>query len=132
MSKWIIILLILFSSTAYAERCYVFIDKVGKVHKGEEAGCTEYGDVVQVLPFTKQNKPTRAERDNYKILVIDLTDAERYNLLSPKVDNEIVKKARQGKFNKAWIDSQEQEKEVDKATAFQNFSDKPDNLGPIN
>ena len=66
---------------ASAEKYYVYVDKIGKVDVGEEAGHTAYGDVVGISPFTPQYKPTKAERARYKIMVSDLTEQERADLL---------------------------------------------------
>jgi len=62
MRKLIFLLIIcLLASPCLAEKYYVFIDKIGSVEKGEEAGQNEKGDVIGCYPCTPQYKPTRAE-----------------------------------------------------------------------
>ena len=74
-----LIILLLFTFNCFAVQYSVFIDKIGFVSPGEEAGHTELGDVVVILPNT--SKPTRAELDRYLILIINLTDEEKKQLL---------------------------------------------------
>jgi hypothetical protein len=133
-----LILILLFCSVAtlsYAEKCYVFIDKIGVVHKGEEAGCTEYGDVVGISPFTPQYKPTRAELSRYKIMVIDLTENERNVLVEEETrvigkDSEgqdIVEtiRARKRKIDIDQLSHVKQEEEVSKNEILQEVIVKP-------
>jgi len=62
---------------------YIFIDNVGKVDSGQEAGQTAKGDVVDITPYNSQYKPTQAELDRYKVKIKKLTDKEIDELLEP-------------------------------------------------
>ena len=88
MIKYLLILLFCFPILCQAEDYYIFIDKIGVVAKGEEAGHNEYGDVVGISPFTPQYNPTRAELSRYKVIVMDLTKEEKANLLEE--DKELI------------------------------------------
>jgi len=74
----------LITGTASAEKYYVFIDKVGKVEKGQEAGQNQYGDVISIAPYTSQYKPTRGELARFKVVVMDLTQEEKDYLTEPE------------------------------------------------
>lgn len=67
----------------WADKYYVYIEEIGHVDKGEEAGHSAKGDIIAINPYTKQYKPTEAERSSYKIIVVDMTLSEK---------NELVKK----------------------------------------
>lgn len=118
---------LLIVTNSYADRYYVFMDKIGIVHKDEEAGCTAYGDVVAVHPCTPQYKPTRAELSRYKIVVTDLTEQEREILVEPDfkgVDPQgdpIRVKARKRNVDIDKITAK-QEEEVAKSVIFDNTS----------
>ncbi len=119
---------LLLATPCYAEKCYVYIDKIGVVVKDEEAGHTAYGDVVDICPYTPQYKPTRAELSRYRIFVTDLTQEEQELLtesIIEKKDNEdIVVKARKRSVD---IDNMlgNQEQEIEKTILFDNTSTKP-------
>ena len=82
------IIVLILCSTCYAEKYYVFIDKKSVVEKGREAGQNEMGDVIAVCPFTPQYKPTKAELDSCKVLVVDLKDEDIKILLEPVCDGD--------------------------------------------
>jgi Glu-tRNA(Gln) amidotransferase subunit E-like FAD-binding protein len=88
MKKLLLTLLaLLITTSASAEKRYIYIDKIGEVVKGEEAGHTALGDVVDIVKYTKNNAPTRGELGIYKVLVSDLTDEEVQELLEPMLDS---------------------------------------------
>ena len=127
--KILILIILLFPTFCYAEKCYVYIDKIGIVEKGQEAGQNEYGDVIGICPYTKQYKPTIAELSRYKIMVVDLTDAEIQILTEPEgyligVGEEIsfvTTKARKRKIDIDKMKSIKQEAEVAKTTLINNI-----------
>jgi len=135
---YIILSFLLITSTAWAERHYVFIDKIGKVSTGHEAGQTEKGDIVAIVPFRPQFRPTKAELARYKIIVVDFTnDKEISDLLDgvPVSTNkdeqgnqlyDVVSKARQRKIDidNVSLRDVKQEAEVDKMVFKQRIIDK--------
>ncbi len=125
------ILLCLITPLACAEKVYVFIDKIGYVQKGEELGHTAYGDVVTVAPYTSQYKPTRAELDRYKVIVVDLTQKEQEELLEPDWvgtqrdwlnGTHVEIKARKRKVDIDNMSAIKQEEEIAKTTLTNNIS----------
>ena len=125
------ILIILFlicavCSFCYAEQCYIFIDKIGIVEKGQEAGQNEYGDVIGIYPYTPQYKPTPAELSRYKVMVIDLTQDEKNLLveedgyLDPE-NNFVITKARKRKIDINKMKSIKQEQVVAKNIIINNL-----------
>jgi len=72
------ILLLLISTPCFAEKYYVFFEKLGR-------GGNDKGDLISYAPYTKQYEPTKAERQRYKIKVID-TEPERLEAL---MENEV-------------------------------------------
>src|SRR3990167_6830242 len=122
--KIIIILLLMCSiySICYAEQCYVYIDKIGIVEKGQEAGQNEYGDVIGIYPYTPQYKPTPSELSRYKVIVVGLTEDEKNALLETKqklvsdgLDSYMeITKARKRKIDIDKMKSIKQEQEVEK------------------
>lgn len=84
------ILFLLVSLKCYPEQYYVYIDKIGYVQEGEEAGHSGYGDVVDICPYTSQYKPTKAELAHYKVMVMDLTLQEEIELTEPEVELDYV------------------------------------------
>lgn len=123
--------LCLITMLCYAEKMYIYIDKIGYVEKGQEAGHTEKGDVVAVVPFTSQYKPTRAELDRYQIIVVDITKEEGEMLLEPVTDGSGLDSEPIIKCKKRKIDyenfsdkKQEQEAEISKTVFLDNLSTK--------
>jgi hypothetical protein len=83
MKKLILFLFLLgWATVASAEKYYVYIDKIGHVDAGQEAGQNAKGDVVTVAPYTPQYKPTPAELSRYQIIVMDLTDSDMTYLMA--------------------------------------------------
>lgn len=124
------LLLLTVCNFSYAEKYYVFIDKIGSVEKGQEAGQNEKGDIVGIHPFTKQYKPTKAELDRYKVIIMDLTeDNILYLTESDSFINEnklfITTRARKRKVNLDNITGIKQEEEVEKKTLTDNIILKP-------
>ncbi len=115
-----------------AEEYYVFIDKIGIVHEGEEDGHTEKGDVVGVYPCTPQYKPTRAELSRYKVIVVDLPKEERDWLTQPEYEDdrtrEVILKARKRKLNLGNLSLIKQEQKVDKTLITNNIILKPSTI----
>lgn len=142
MKKLFLILLILnISTVCSATQYYVYVDRVGNVIKGEEAGHSAYGDVVSVVPYTNQYKPTKAELNRYKVFVLELTGIEIQNLLESEmkkiiVDGEIVEEvvqARKRKININKLKKIKQEEVVnDKTIVFKELSVKPAFIVDIN
>ena len=82
MKKSFLIIIILLASTqCFADEYYIFIEKIGYVELGQEAGHNEKGDVIEIAPATVQYKPTKTELDSYIIIKADLTDLQRKELL---------------------------------------------------
>ena len=127
------ILFLLVTLKCYPEQYYVYIDKIGYVAEGEEAGHTAYGDVVGISPYTSQYKPTRAELSRYKIMVMDLTQEEMTELLESEYDKDPeiyddarVIRARKRKIDISKLSNIKQEEVVsDKAKVFNHISVKP-------
>lgn len=110
--KTLIILLMLCSiADAEASMRRVFINKTNTVEKGQEAGHTAYGDVVDIVHFTDQYEPTKSEFQNYHIVIVDLSDAEVNELISPKT--EIVQAEEDGKIVDQEITLEARKKNVD-------------------
>ena len=88
MMRKILLIMLLFLSISmpcFAEKHYVFINNLDrKVDKGQEAGQTTKGDIVAITPYTSQYRPTKAEKNRYKIIVMDLTDEEISKMLEPE------------------------------------------------
>ncbi len=130
--KYLFIFLFCFPILCQAEDFYVFIDKIGKVTPGEEAGHTEYGDVVAIQLCIPQYNPTRAELDRYKVIIMDLTEEEKETLMEPEqVIDEIVggyrtvrAKKRKLKIDKL-KDIKQKEKVNDKSKVFDQLITKP-------
>jgi hypothetical protein len=70
---------------ANAEKCYVFIDQSGE-EKGLENGQNSIGDVVDIYPVSSDRNPTENEKAAYKIIVVDLTDADKAELMREEVE----------------------------------------------
>jgi hypothetical protein len=85
-------LLLISTKLVFADKVYIFIDKVGVVDVGQEKGQTSIGDIIQVVPYSPQYEPTQAEKDRCKILVTDLTMDEIDTLRKPKTHTEILQK----------------------------------------
>ena len=124
------ILFLSISFTCFSKQYYVYIDKIGYVAEGEEAGHTAYGDVVGISPYTPQYKPTRAELSRYKIMVMDLTEEERAELLESEYDKDpeiyddaIVIRARKRKIDIDKLTAIKQEEVVsDKTMVLKELS----------
>ena len=120
-------------SNVFAEKRYVYIDKVGTVYKGQEAGQTEYGDVVAMCPYTKQYKPTRAELERYRVFVVDVAEEDRNALTAPIYDKEDAQKVTVSRKLKVDLDSDDikdlkQEQTIEKSLIFNNVIDKSESL----
>lgn len=110
----------------FADKYYVFIDKIGKVDKGEEAGQNQKGDVICIAPFTSQYKPTKAEKGRYQIIVVDLTQEEIQELIECEVDqDDNTVRARKRKVDVQSLNLTKQEQEIDKTLLFQKIIIKP-------
>ena len=120
--------MVMVASFTYAEQCYVYIDKIGIVEQGQEAGHNEYGDVIAILPYESRYKPTRAELDNFKVIVVNLTQQEKDILMEEdgyiEEGNFITTKARKRKIDINKMKLIKQEQEVAKATLINNIISK--------
>ncbi len=124
------------ATVCFADKYYVFIDKVGKVDVGQEAGQNGLGDVVAITPFTPQYKPTIAELSRYHVIVVDLTKIEKAQLLEEetKIDGQdsdgndltIPIRARRRKIDFKSLSNKTQEVEITKSEIFQKVTVKPD------
>lgn len=100
MTKFLFtILLCGWVTVASAEQYYVYIDKIGYVEKGQEAGQNEKGDVITIAPFTPQYKPTPSELSRYQVVVMDLTEAEVSSLVEEEKKDEQIVRARKRKID---------------------------------
>ena len=79
----LVVILLSFCVNSFAEKYYIFIEKNGFVEDGEEAGMSEKGDVIDICPFTSQHMPTKTEESAYEILVSELTEKQKVDLLEP-------------------------------------------------
>lgn len=118
MQMWIkklifIVMFLLIANTLYADLCYIFIDNIGKIHPGQEAGQTEKGDVVAICPFSPQYNPSVAELQRYFIVVSDLTEEEKQELLQPFLCGETIVKIRKRKITLTNINGIKQKDLVD-------------------
>ena len=87
MKKILIFLTIsLISTICFADECYVFIDKGIGYKEGEKRaiGQGQKGDVIEIVPATKQFEPTRAEFDRYQIIKANLTEKQKLDLMESK------------------------------------------------
>ena len=109
------LLILLMATSCYAEKYYVFIDNIGSVEKGQEAGQNEKGDVIAICPFTTQYKPTRAELSRYKIIVADLTQEEKDSL----TESETKDVTTDGVTHKETIRARKRTVDIDKISAKQ-------------
>jgi len=108
-----IVMFLLIANTLYADLCYIFIDNIGKIHPGQEAGQTEKGDVVAICPFSPQYNPSVAELQRYFIVVSDLTEEEKQELLQPFYEGETIVKIRKRKITLTNINGIKQKDLVD-------------------
>jgi len=130
-----IIFVFIICSMSEAAKYYVFIDKSSIADVGEEAGQNTKGDVIAILPFEDKYKPTKSERNGTQIIVVDLTDTERDQLLEEEVkiqgkdsDNKdiiVTITARKRKINFENLGLIKQEQVIDKNTLFQKVILKP-------
>lgn len=113
MQMWIRILLLsilltLISNTTYAELYYVCTDSVGKPKSHID---TIKYDIVTIMPYSPQYKPTPAELQRYFVIVVPLQPLDIPDLLAPyvDVDGETILKARKMKFKYSNIKDIKQE-----------------------
>jgi hypothetical protein len=106
-------LFLLISNLVYADLYWVYIDNIGKIHPGQEAGQTEKGDVVAICPFSPQYNPSVAELQRYFIVVSDLTEEEKQELLQPFYEGETIVKIRKRKITLTNINGIKQKDLVD-------------------
>lgn len=77
---------LLFSAPAWADCYWVWIDKVGYVEPGEEAGHSAKGDVVSISPC--DDKPmTAGEEPRFIRVKVDLSEDEKNALLATENEN---------------------------------------------
>lgn len=130
----IIFILSLWSNLSFAEKSYIFIEKIGMVQIGEEAGQNEKGDVVGIYPFTVQYKPTEAELQLFQVIIADIDEQKKLDLLQPQQiligfgesgDAQYLReKARVLKIDYEKMNLDKQEKEVTKNDLNKNIIDK--------
>lgn len=121
----VILIILLLPAACLAEKVYVFI----QTHNETGAGQNEDGDVIDIRPFTKEQEPTETERNSMKIIVLDLSESEKAELLKPikeeKQDGEIVwLKQRMNKIDYEKLSDQKQEANIIKTELFENVVDK--------
>ena len=129
MKTFILIIIFIFTNSfLYAEKCYIYIDKIGIVEKGEKAGQNEYGDVIGIYPYTSQYKPTSSELSRYKVIIVDLTEKEKQTLIEEEGylegDDFITTKARKRKIDIDKIVIEQEEEITDKTVITSNLIDK--------
>lgn len=108
-----------------AEKVYVFI----QTHNETGIGQNEDGDVIDIRPFTREHEPTESERNSMRIIVLNLSDDEKVELLKPvkelKQDGEVVDvKQRKNKIDYRKFTDQKQEANIIKTELLANVVDK--------
>jgi len=119
---YVILSFFLITSTAWAEKVYLLMNKAGNIDEGT---------VQDIRPVS--NGITMAERGGYRILVVDLTEEEQLALLQAKevgtgvfeADGRELKNqvdTRNLKVDLKALEDIKQEREVDKTTFMQRVS----------
>ena len=133
------VILLLLVSTCFADNYYLFIkkesDASSQVPKGEEAGHSEKGDVVDITPATAQFEPTTSEKSTYVIITADLSEEEKNQLLGGVyIDNkglinddsdDVLVKARKLKIDFEKLNIKEQKDSIEKSSLINNIFVKP-------
>lgn len=131
--------ILLTANIAFAEKYFVFINQgVGfKETDKRNSGNSEIGDVVEILPsgnggiLNSEIKPTTAELQRYRIVIVDLTAQEKENLLScecEELDSEGKQeftRARKSSVDYKTFSTNEQKAEIPKNEFIQKVSTKP-------
>lgn len=126
----IIIFLSIFSTLAYAEKYYVYIEKIGIINPGQESGQNEKGDVIAVKKVS-DGEPSKAERDGFIIIIVDMLPEEAHSLIEPQYNknygngSQKVIKAREKKIKIENLNLDKQEKEIEKNSIINNIIVKP-------
>ena len=135
-------LILLFTTPCLAEKHYVFIEDVGHVEKGMEAGQNELGDIIAICPYTPQYEPTQSELKRFKIIVVDGLTIDDIILLRERITKQepiklgssktitVTIKARKRKIKALKLKSYKQKQEVSRGEILSNLH--TTNISPNN
>lgn len=129
----VIITIFLTATLCYAEDYYLFIEKTGRkplqISKKDEVGHSDKGDIIAITPATPQYEPTPSEKNNYKIVVVDLTKDERDMLLESEYLNDdtdgVIIKARKRKVDFENLNIKKTKDRIEKNSLLSNVTVKP-------
>ena len=115
-------------SVCSSEPRYLYIDKVGKVDVGQEAGQTPKGAIIACPKISDIGEPTRAEYSRYEIRKIDITQEECNSLIEVLYDEDStddvkpIVKSRKNKVDYEKFNSKKQKGDITKKELEDNRS----------
>jgi len=109
-------------STSFATEYYVYIQK--KDDPVKRLGLSEKGDIVHITP----QEPKNHEFGNYDIVIVDLTEDEKFDLLQAEgfedANKEVLNPTKDRKFKVKDFKPTVQKERVDKSVFFGKVNNK--------